>query len=227
LLGNNFYYSQSSLGTYIECPRKFRYKYIEGWKENIESGLKEKIKLGIDFHILAERYFNGIDDYFYVKDPQLLKWINTLKDNFSENFNYKSEYEIKLNLNNIKIMAKYDLLVIKDDTIGIIDFKTNENLYKNLDISNSIQAQLYLLILAKSVKKIFLNAKLENISMEFFQLNFPKDKKKIKIKKKNLEKIEKNIFNLIKKIKKDKVFLKTENHKTCENCGFKEVCEKS
>ena len=60
----NFLYSQNSINTYKSCPLKFKYKYIDkvNWKQDDENSRDyyENLKLGTDFHLICERYFNNI-----------------------------------------------------------------------------------------------------------------------------------------------------------------------
>ncbi|MGB6128305.1 MAG: PD-(D/E)XK nuclease family protein [Psychrilyobacter sp.] len=222
----SFYYSQSSLGIFQRCPKMFEYIYIDGISgKGIDSELKKSIDRGTNFHILAERYFNGMKDYFYTEDKQLLRWMARLEERYSEDINCKSEFEIRQDKDQIRLMAKYDLIVIEDTKIKIVDFKTNKSLYNPSVMEEHIQTKVYMYILGENLKRIFPNIKIESISMEYFQLNFPENKIVIEYNEKQHGTNKKILKELIGEIKKNKnIFLK-KNNETCEKCGFESFCK--
>ena len=204
----------------------FEYIYIDGLSGKAPTPkLREKIQKGVDFHILAERYFSGMDDYFYVEEPKLLEWMATLEDEYPMDIHGRSEFEVKQNIDGIKIMAKFDLLVVEDKKIKIIDFKTNEREYRVKNIEDNIQTKVYMYILGENLKRIFPKARLEDIFMEYFQLNFPKNKIIIEYNEKKHEKNKMFLQKLIRKIEKDKKTFFEREFENCEKCGFETFCQ--
>ena len=57
-----FYFTQNSLSTFVNCPYRFKKKYIDNvkWQQDESDKAQEKVDFGLDFHKLAERYFKGI-----------------------------------------------------------------------------------------------------------------------------------------------------------------------
>jgi CRISPR/Cas system-associated exonuclease Cas4 (RecB family) len=181
----NFYYSQNSLGIFKRCPKMFEYIYIDGISgKEMDPKLKKRIEAGTNFHILAERYFNGMKDYFYIKDGELLEWMAVLEEKYPEDIDCRSEFEIRQNKDGIKLMAKYDLVVIDNDKIKIVD-----------------------------------------ISMEYFQLNYPENQIFIKYNEKKHEINKKILRELIDEINKNKKNLHLKNNRTCVKCGFESFCK--
>ena len=102
----NFYYSLNSLGIFKRCPKMFEYIYIDGISgKGIDPKLKKNIEKGINFHILAERYFNGMKDYFYIKDQKLLEWMAVLEEKYPQNIDCRSEFEIRQNRDGIRLKS--------------------------------------------------------------------------------------------------------------------------
>ncbi|WP_028854930.1 PD-(D/E)XK nuclease family protein [Psychrilyobacter atlanticus] len=224
----SFYYSQNSLGTFQRCPKMFEYIYIDGISgRGVDPELKKSIERGTDFHILAERYFNGMKDYFYIRDEQLLEWMDVLEKRYPEKVDCKSEVEIRQDKDEIRLMAKYDLLIIEDDKIKIVDFKTNKNPYNVGVMEESIQTKVYMFLLGENFKKIFPKKKINDISMEYFQLNYPGNKIFIEYNEKKHEKNKKILKELIGEIKKNKKNFFIKNNETCEKCGFESFCKKN
>ncbi|MCS5422530.1 MULTISPECIES: PD-(D/E)XK nuclease family protein [Psychrilyobacter] len=223
----NFYYSQNSLGIFERCPKMFEYIYIDGISgKGIDPELKKSVERGTNFHILAERYFNGMKDFFYIEDEQLLEWMAVLEEKYPEDIDCRSEFEIRQDKDEIKLMAKYDLLIIEDNKIKIVDFKTNKNPYNVGVVEENIQTKVYMFLLGENLKKIFPKMKIEDISMEYFQLNYPKNKIFIEYNEKKHEKNKKIFKKKIGEIKKNKNFFASKNDETCLKCGFESFCKK-
>ncbi|MEI6857731.1 PD-(D/E)XK nuclease family protein [Psychrilyobacter sp.] len=223
----NFYYSQSSLDTFKRCPKMYEYIYIDGVSgKGGDPQLKKNIDMGTNFHILAERYFNGIKDYFYVKNDQLLEWMTVLEEKYPEDMDFRSEFEIRQNKDEIRLMAKYDLIVIEGDKIKIVDFKTNKNSYKADVVDGDIQTKVYMYLLGENLKRVFPNIKIGNISMEYFQLNYPGNKICIEYNRKKHEENRKILKELIGEIKKNIFFSASKNEEICIKCGFESFCQK-
>lgn len=227
-MDKSFYYSQNSFGIYERCPKMFEYIYIDGISgKGLDPELKKNIEMGTNFHILAERYFNGMKDYFYIEDDQLLEWMDVLGEKYPENIDCRSEFEIRQDRDEIKLMAKYDLLVIEGDKIKIVDFKTNKKPYNIGVMEEDIQTKVYMFLLGENLKKVFPKMKIEDISMEYFQLNYPENKIFIEYNEKKHEKNKKILKELIVEIKKNKKNFFVKNNETCEKCGFESFCEKN
>ena len=226
LLKNSFYYSQKSLGVYERCPKMFEYIYIEGISGEMRSSkVKEKIERGVNFHILAERYFNGMKDYFYVEDPKLLEWMMILEREGLINLDFKSEFEIRQDRDEIRLMAKYDLIIREKNKIRIVDFKTNDRLYNLEVMEENIQTKVYMYLLGENLQKIFPKVELDDITMEYFQLNHSQDKIIIEYNEKKHKKNREIIKNIIGKIIKNNFSPPLKNIKTCEKCGFESFCK--
>ncbi len=227
IMKENFYYSQNSLGIFKRCPKMFEYIYIDGISgKGIDPELKKNIERGTNFHILAERYFNGMKDFFYIKDDQLLEWMAVLEEKYSEDIDCRSEFEIRQDKDEIRLMAKYDLVVIENDKIKIVDFKTNKNPYNLKVMEDNIQTKVYMYLLGENLKKFFPKMKIEDISMEYFQLNYPENEIFIKYNEKKHEKNKKILGKIIDEIKNNNKNFFIKNNETCEKCGFESFCQK-
>lgn len=227
-MDKSFYYSQNSLGIYERCPKMFEYIYIEGISgKGIDPELKKKIERGTNFHILAERYFNGMNDYFYIKDEQLLEWMDVLEEKYSKNIDCRSEFEIRQDKDGIRLMAKYDLIVTEGNKVKVVDFKTNKKPYNTEVMEENIQTKVYMFLLGENLKKIFPEMKIEDITMEYFQLNYPENIIFIEYSEKKHEKNKKTLKKLIDEIKKNKKIFSMKNDETCVKCGFESFCKKN
>ena len=228
----NFFYSQNSIKNFLECPKKFKYRYLEGisWK-NSDELIKQSLKDGEDFHILAERYFLGMDEDFYYKDiNKLSKWMMDLKKNFPKNKNnsYLGEYEIRQKKNGINLMARYDLISFKSTgEIEIYDWKTNKDKFHPNFGSNSLQTKIYLFLLTENLNLFSINYfKFKNISMTYWQTNFPDSPLRISYSSQMHEENKIYLKNLIKEINSyDFSKFEQSDKKACKFCEFMSICK--
>jgi len=182
-----FLYTQFSLATFERCPLKFKKRYLENlkWESIPDKEAGEKIKRGMDFHLLASRYFMGIDDGVEMAGRnahELMAWMKNLKDSFpvnSEN-KYLPEYKIRMSQGVLKLEANIDLVVIKPYKVEIWDWKTHgqnqksmSNVYKNMLI-NSLQTMVYLFVAGEQIERIAGgNYKRSDISIYYWQPDPP------------------------------------------------------
>ena len=151
-----FLFTQNSLSTFRKCPLKFKKKYIDNIKWEIFKE-DESRKLGNDFHMLAYRYFSGIcGEYLdYDEDEKLKIWFERLKQTFpiKKEYRYLPEYKIRLSEGDERLEANYDLIIVKDNSIEIWDWKTRE-LDRQVDYIDSIQTKVYIYLLKRCVQHI-------------------------------------------------------------------------
>ncbi|MBW9148275.1 PD-(D/E)XK nuclease family protein [Clostridium sp. CM028] len=177
------YYSQNLLNTFDKCPLRFKIKYLDNvkWKKDSidNEDYYENMNMGLDFHLICERYFSNIPAGIDNSNIDLMNSFNSLKGKFTlldENI-YFTEYEIKMRKDNIRIQAKYDLIIIKpNNKIEIWDWKTENRKLDYKEVCKRMQTIVYMYILGESSLKIFdKDIPLENISMNFWQPQFKDD----------------------------------------------------
>jgi len=229
----NFLYTQSSIVTFMQCPLKFRYRYFDGLYGSDDETLKGSFEKGNKFHLLAERYFKEIDtDVNYIKEKELKELFEKLKEKYpiEANCRYFSEYEIRENAEKIRLMARYDLIILKPNgRVQIVDFKTNKRKISKKSIEESLQTKIYLYLLKENYKSVFENIrKIKNIEMIYYQTEYSEENFTVKY---DDELHEKNKIFLSETIENIEVFnfdeyeKKEVNH--CKVCEFKNFCWKN
>lgn len=228
-----FIYSQNSLNTYKSCPFKFKYKYVDNinWKHD-DFGSREyydSLKYGRDFHLLCERYFSNIPIGKY-ENKNFNKWINKIKDllPIQEENIYLPEYEMNLNFNGKKIVAKVDLVVIEKDKISLWDWKTEnqEITYKNA--FGRMQSIVYMFLAEEIIrKKFYPNYNIEDISMNYYQPALENKPVTINYNENLYEENKRTILNIINNIENadfdnEDNINKNKNH--CKYCEFNKLC---
>ncbi|MBV7276502.1 PD-(D/E)XK nuclease family protein [Clostridium sp. PL3] len=232
---NYFYYSQNSLNTFKKCPLKFKMKYIDNisWKNDSEEDIEyyEGIKVGLDFHLICERYFSKITIGNENCNKELIGWTNSLLHMMpiDEENVYLPEYEIKIVKNHMKLQAKYDLIIIKpDESIEIWDWKTENRKLLHKEMEKRFQTIVYMYVLKEGLS-IVSGRKIDTnrIKMNYWQpqyedhiitIDYSEDKHK-----ENEVIISETIQN-INKYDFSKDFNKSLYIKQCKFCEFNYFC---
>lgn len=230
----NFLFSQNSINTYRSCPLKFKFKYVDklNWKQDDEGSRDyyENLKLGSDFHLICERYFSNIPTGIeFLNNEEFNIWLEKIKRlvPIKDDKLYLPEYEVRYSLNNFKIQAKFDLVVVDKDSISIWDWKTENRKIEYKDVENRIQTLVYLFLASETIGKIYnLDIDYENIKLSYYQPEYYNEpititysNEKHKINKKQLENYIGNILNTNYDEEKN-----IKNIKHCKFCEFNKLC---
>ena len=230
----NFIYSQNSINTYKSCPLKFKYKYIDkiNWRQD-DIGSREyyeSLVVGSEFHLLCERYFSniplGINEN---TNPKFIKWIEKIKKllpmcSESRHMMYLPEYEIRYSIDENIITAKYDLIIIKDNSIEIWDWKTENKKVDYKNAQNRIQTIVYMLLAKEVIPKLYnIDVDFKNISMKYYQPEFEDEPITISYSEEIHNSYKKRIIDYINMIKESK-YLTSKNTNHCKYCEFNKLC---
>ena len=232
----NFIYSQNSINTYKSCPLKFKFKYIDkiNWRQD-DIGSREyyeSLVVGTEFHLLCERYFSniplGINEN---TNPKFAKWMDKIKkllpisnEIIEGRETYLPEYEIRYSLKGDTITAKYDLIIIKDNSIEIWDWKTENKKVDYKNVQNRIQTIVYMYMAKEVIPKLYnLDVPFENISMKYYQPEFEDEPVTIHYSEEVHKSYKNRITQYIDMIKQVKYHeVKNTNH--CQYCEFNKLC---
>lgn len=230
----NFLFSQNSINTYRSCPLKFKFKYVDklNWKQDDEGSRDyyENLKLGSDFHLICERYFSNIPTGIeFLNNEEFNIWLEKIKRliPIKDDKLYLPEYEVRYSLNNFKIQAKFDLVVVDKDSISIWDWKTENRKIEYKDVENRVQTLVYLFLASETIGKIYnLDIDYENIKLSYYQpayynepITITYSNEKHNINKKQLENYIGNILNTNYDEEKN-----MKNIKHCKFCEFNKLC---
>lgn len=230
----NFLFSQNSINTYRSCPLKFKFKYVDklNWKQDDEGSRDyyENLKLGSDFHLICERYFSNIPTGIeFLNNEEFNIWLEKIKRliPIKDDKLYLPEYEVRYSLNNFKIQAKFDLVVVDKDSISIWDWKTENRKIEYKDVENRVQTLVYLFLASETIGKIYnLDIDYENIKLSYYQPKYYNEpititysNEKHSINKKQLENYIGDILNTNYDEEKN-----IKNIKHCKFCEFNKLC---
>lgn len=224
-----FCYSQNSINTYKSCPLKFKYKYIDkiNWKyDDVESrDYYESLRLGRDFHLLCERYFNEIP-LGYIESDKFKKWIEKIKKlvPITDDNIYLPEYELRYCINGYRLQSKFDLIVIGNNSIEIYDWKTESRKIDYKNVESRMQTILYMFLAKEVISKLEgKNIESGNIKMKYYQPEFDNEAITISYSDEKHNSNRNKIINYLNMIQEGN-FEGNKNKKHCQYCEFNKLC---
>ncbi len=230
--------SALALGTYDYCPLRFRFRYIDNlywskaWGSNSEE--RKAIEKGDTFHLMARRYYAGLDPA-QVADPveqtELDSWLHLLTGFLPRTFDrsFYPELELRLNRPDLKMQAKFDLVVVDPNgRATIFDWKTQKKMPKRERLSKSFQTLVYRFMLcaaggAYSPKGRF---RPDEISMIYWNPLYPHRWERLDYAEAQYTADEQTIRNLVALILRTprEGFRATTNEKNCQFCEYRPIC---
>lgn len=200
---NNF--SPNMLKTYINCPKKYYFKYIQNISMPQPASYFEK---GKKIHALAHYYLQGADISNMLNalnaDEQII-WQNLLQNEFFNKTYVNSEYNLSCKIGNYWVGGRLDALMKETDDYFILDYKTG-SIPK--DCETDFQTMVYLLCADKKIK--------EYNSLKFVYIDLKNNKNAI------IEFTEEKKSLYIQSLKAvcEKISLTAEYPQNCDKCKF-------
>lgn len=145
--------SAMSLKIFQLCPLRFKFRYLDGLFLALPSaGTAEDrwaIERGEHFHLMARRYYAGLDPATLadpVEQQELDHWLSLLAGFLPRTFDraFYPELELRLNRPDMRLMAKFDLVVVDPDgRATIFDWKTERRMPRRKFLEQSFQTIIY------------------------------------------------------------------------------------
>jgi hypothetical protein len=157
-----FAFSQSSLQDYTDCARRFQLRYMEQlqWPAVETAPVLENERRQIEgqqFHRLVQQNLLGLSaeklERMAFTENLNRWWEHFLTDNpVPEGSQLFPEMTLSAPLGQHRIMAKYDLVAIKNGKAVIYDWKTYHKRPKDAWMSARMQTKVYCALLVESGK---------------------------------------------------------------------------
>jgi len=227
------YFSQSALSIFNDCRRRFRYRYLDGLYWPAEWGMNEEVKKdlkqGRQFHLLAERYYSQTLGETVLKSDQLLQsWLNRLKSFSAAENVVAAEQELRFQEEDLKLLAKYDLLKYDklEKKLIIFDWKTDKKSLYEKDIKSSMQSRFYLFLLYQAAYEYFgTDYELEKMpELIYWNPRYPNQNLKINYNQNDFKKDKSYFNNLLTEILAESEFQLTDDLNKCRFCEYRPIC---
>jgi CRISPR/Cas system-associated exonuclease Cas4 (RecB family) len=233
-----FTFSQSSLQDYIDCARRFQLRYIEQlqWPavETAPVLENERRQLeGQQFHRMVQQSLIGLPAAKLARmatTENLSRWWEhfTNDNPVPEGSRTFAEVTLSAPMGQHRIVAKYDLIAIKDDKAIIYDWKTYHKRPKDAWMSSRLQTRVYCALLVEAGKhlnssKPFLP---EQIEMIYWYSDYPAEPTRISYNTASHKKAWKDISKLVAELGAKQSYPMTDDEKKCSYCAYRSFCER-
>ena len=230
--------SQTSLQDYADCPQRFKLKYLDRLSypalESEPALENEKHQAeGEYFHRLAQQAFLGMDAEKLGRlafSPDLSRWWQNLQDHFPalDGYTTYTEFTLTAPIGDFRLVAKYDVLAIRDGRSVILDWKTSRRRTSNEALAARWQTRVYPALIAYSGSALnggqpFIPAE---IQMVYWFAEFPTNPASFFYSAARFQQDWDAIARLADEIPSRKDFAQTRDAQKCGFCVYRSYCER-
>ncbi len=233
-----FTFSQSSLQDYADCPRRFQLRYIEQFQypaAESEPALENEKHLeeGQIFHRLVQQSLIGISDERLARlahSPSLTRWWENFRTNRPPLNGYAIYPELALSapLGTTRLVAKYDLIAVREGKAVIYDWKTYLKRPRNEWLAARWQTRVYRYLLTVAGGSLNGGQAFvpERIEMVYWFADFPTDPAVFRYDIAQFKRDKSVLETILKEIGARQEFELTEDITRCQYCTFRSFCNR-
>ena len=243
--------SQSSLQDYMDCAQRFKLRYLDRLSypaaETEPTVENEKHQQeGEYFHRLLQQYFIGIPA------EQIAKFANTVNlqrwwENFCNNKDLSGllegmkqnedekdltglfpEATLSAPLGKHRLLAKYDLIAVRDGKAIIYDWKTYRKRPRNEWLSARMQTRVYRALLVQAGAHLNSGKPFEpeQIEMIYWFADFPEDPARFPYTSSQFQRDWDTLVKLSDEVATASSYPLTEDRQKCLFCTYRSYCER-
>ncbi|MGE5250601.1 MAG: PD-(D/E)XK nuclease family protein [Bacteroidota bacterium] len=230
--------SQSSLQDYADCPRRFQLRYLDHLNYpalESEPALENERnqREGEYFHRLAQQALLGLDGDRLARlahSPDLSRWWQNFLDHRPEldGCTVYTEFTLTAPLGGLRLVAKYDVIAVRDGAASIYDWKTYRTRPKNEWLAARWQTRVYLALLCHS--GAFLNAgrvfPAEGLRMFYWFADFPAEPAVITYSAEQFSRDWDVLRKLAEELPCAPGFPQSEDQQKCGFCTYRSYCDR-
>lgn len=248
-LPEGFLLSQSNLQDFVDCQRRFQLRHMlhlhwpaveaEPYLEN-----ERMIDQGAQFHKIVRQYLVGVPDdqisnTIVGNEIMQLWWSNflhSIKDGnlimiMEPGIHRFEEITLSVPFGKFRLIAKYDLLVIRPDgKLIILDWKTSQNHPKRKWLADRLQTHVYPFVLTGAISGLIAGNPLDpsQIEMIYWYTNQPDQAERFSYNDMSYQEDSRYLNNLVTVIdeKLEPIFPLTPDVKRCLFCPYRSLCDR-
>jgi hypothetical protein len=236
MIPEGFIFSQSSLQSFLNCPRQFDLTYLRklAWPAQKYADT-EKYQLdlaaGQALHQAIQRFLLGFDALLILErlqsgnDPRLPIWFTNFSSRFGylkEKTNFIAEVPISIPFEPYWLTAKFDYLCLENGKVAIFDWKTSARKPPKSLLEESLQTKVYLTVACEADLRLSMISP----SIRYWEANFPDLELVFQPDEVALQHIANELHELIHVITVEKEFPKTNELVRCVYCKYRSYCNR-
>ncbi|HSN94780.1 MAG TPA: PD-(D/E)XK nuclease family protein [Anaerolineaceae bacterium] len=236
MIPDGFAYSQSSLQSYLNCPRQFELRYLqkltwpaqkyadtEKYELDMAAGqcLHQAIHrflLGFDKAVILESLQNG-------KDPRIPIWFNNFQSrlgHLKEKADFIAEIPVSIPFEMYLLTAKFDYICFENEQTTIFDWKTSARKPRGTQLAESMQTKVYVTVAQRFREK----SEISTPKMRYWEANYPDLELSFAPDTKTLGRYESELKALIYEIGTQTEFPMTQSVQRCVYCKYRSYCNR-
>jgi CRISPR/Cas system-associated exonuclease Cas4 (RecB family) len=236
--------SQSSLQDYVDCALRFKLRYLDHLTypavESEPALENEKHQQeGEYFHRLVQQYLIGLPAEQVGKlanTANLRRWWDHFVQAFPERKQFGNVYpELTLSapLGNYRLLAKYDLIAVKDGKATIYDWKTYRKRPRNEWLSTRMQTRVYRAMLVKAGAHLNNDVPFrpEDVEMIYWFADFPNEPARFNYTSDQYQRDWDILLKLsgevtLRQAQGTSAYPQTDDRQKCAYCTYRSYCER-
>ena len=230
--------SQSSLQDYVDCALRFKLRHLDRLSypavESEPALENEKHQQeGEYFHRLVQQHLIGISAEQISRlanTPNLERWWSNWQDFKKQQELGKTYSEVTLSapLGKYRLLAKYDLISVKDGKAKIYDWKTYRKRPRNEWFAARMQTRVYRAVLIQA--GVHLNNgqpfQPEQVEMIYWFADFPNDPARFEYSSAQYKRDWDMLHKLAEEVESVSSYPQTDDRQKCAFCTYRSYCER-
>jgi RecB family exonuclease len=238
-LRSPFIFSQSSLQDYADCARRFQLRYIEQlqWPAVETAPILEnehRLMEGQQFHRMLQQHLLGLPAEKLARmanTESLSRWWQNWLDfrNADEQRDLSSlhpEISLSAPIGTHRLIAKYDLISVKDGRATIYDWKTYQKRPGDAAMAQRFQSKVYqaLLVLAGAHLNNGQPFAAGQVEMVYWYADFPSEPTRLVYSTERFTQDWATLNNQVSELSAKQSFPPTGDEKKCAFCVYRSYC---
>ena len=237
----NFVFSAKSLQSYVDCPRRFQLRYIEGGRPPTmtasntadELAYEARLRQGAKLHHFAKLSQQGVPQDMLkaaIKGEDAAQWFDKLLSNGLSGLPEKRlpEKRLETTLNGLRLMAQFDLIAYDPGgDLVIVDWKTGDTMPGRETLRQRLQTIVYLYVAAQAGERLMGEPMSpERVHLVYAYLARGGQRNSFTYSHLDMLADAGRLTDLMGEIKRADDFPLTTNHSHCRFCAFRVQCER-
>jgi len=230
--------SQSSLQDYVDCSLRFKLRYLDRLSypavETEPSLENEKHQQeGEYFHRLVQQHLIGISAEHIgrlANTPNLQRWWTNWQDFKNQQIleNIYPEITLSAPLGKYRLIAKYDLIDVKNGKVIIYDWKTYRKRPRNEWLSARMQTRVYRAMLVQAGAHLNNGQPFapEQVEMVYWFGDFPDNPARFEYNSAQYKRDWDMLLKLAEEVESASSYPQTEDRQKCLFCSYRSYCER-
>jgi len=231
--------SQSSLQDYVDCAQRFKLRYLDRLSYpavETEPALENEKhqQEGEYFHRLVQQHLIGIPAEQiarFANTPNLQRWWENFQKDLTglrDMLGLYPEATLSAPLGKYRLLAKYDLIALRDGKAIIYDWKTYRKRPRNEWLAARMQTRVYRALLVNAGAHLN-NGKPfepEQIEMIYWFADFPEEPARFPYTSAQLKRDWDLLVKLSEEVASASSYPLTEDRQKCAFCTYRSYCER-